>query len=135
MKFGKEIRASALSRTFVRVDVVLAAEACRWITFSLYATVAFLSLAMGFASSSEGPYWATTIEISGDQVGAACGILNTGGNLGGLLAPVLTPMIAAKFGWAGGLYFASFLVTIGMLTWLMVDPARKISTAMPTRPA
>jgi MFS family permease len=96
--------------------------------FSLYATVAFLSLAMGFASSSEGPYWATTIEISGEHVGAACGILNTGGNLGGLLAPVLTPMIAARFGWAGGLYFASFLVTIGMLTWLMVDPARKIST-------
>ena len=59
-------------------------------------------------------------------MGAACGILNTGGNLGGFLAPVLTPLIASRFGWAGGLYFACFLVTIGMLTWLMVDPDRKI---------
>jgi hypothetical protein len=26
-----------------------------------------------------------------------------------MLAPILTPMIALKFGWRGGLYFASVL--------------------------
>ena len=81
---------------------------------------------MGFATCSEGPFWAVAIEISGEHVGAACGILNTGGNLGGMLAPVLTPMIAAHFGWAGGLYFGSLMVLIGMLTWLLVDPSKKI---------
>ena len=97
--------------------------------FGLYATVAFLSLAMGFASSAEGPFWAVAIEISGEHVGAACGILNTGGNLGGMLAPVLTPLIATRFGWTGGLYFGSLMVFIGMLTWLAVDPGRKIASA------
>ena len=95
----------------------------------LYATVAFLSLAMGFASSAEGPFWATAIEISGEHVGAACGILNTGGNLGGMLAPVVTPLIALRFGWTGGLYFGSLMVFIGMLTWLAVDPGKKIGSA------
>jgi len=95
----------------------------------LYATVAFLSLAMGFASSAEGPFWATAIEISGEHVGAACGILNTGGNLGGMLAPVVTPLIASRFGWTGGLYFGSLMVFIGMLTWLAVDPGKKIGSA------
>jgi hypothetical protein len=35
-------------------------------------------------------------------------------------------MIAAHFGWAGGLYFGSLMVLIGMLTWLLVDPGKKI---------
>jgi Sugar phosphate permease len=62
--------------------------------FGVVATVALLSLSFGFATSAEGPFWASAIEISGDQVGAGCGIFNTGGNLGGMLAPLVTPMIA-----------------------------------------
>jgi len=94
--------------------------------YAVVTTVALLSLALGFATCSEGPFWAVAIEISGEHVGPACGILNTGGNLGGMLAPVLTPLIAAHFGWAGGLYFGSLMVLIGMLTWLLVDPSKKI---------
>ena len=100
--------------------------------YGVVTTVALLSLALGFATCSEGPFWAVAIEISGEHVGAACGILNTGGNLGGMLAPVLTPMIAAHFGWAGGLYFGSFMVLIGMLTWLLVDPSKKIRSSPKT---
>ena len=43
-----------------------------------------------------------------------------------MLAPVVTPMIAVHFGWAGGLYFGSLMVLIGMLTWLLIDPGKKI---------
>ena len=57
---------------------------------------------------------------------AACGILNTGGNLGGMLAPVITPLIASRFGWAAGLYFACLVVLPGMLVWLWIDPAPAI---------
>jgi MFS family permease len=94
--------------------------------FGVAATVALLSLAFGFAASAEGPFWATAIEISGDQVGAGCGIFNTGGNVGGMLAPLITPLIAVHFGWAGGLYFGSLLVLIGMLMWLLIDPGKKV---------
>jgi cyanate permease len=42
---------------------------------------------------------------------------------------VVTPWIASRFGWSGGLSFASALVLLGVLTWLFVDPERKILPA------
>jgi MFS family permease len=89
------------------------------------ATIALLALALGCCTMAEGPYWATAIDLGGDQAGASCGIMNTGGNVGGILAPILTPMLAARFGWESGLYFASFLVLIGVVTWLFVNPERR----------
>ena len=38
-------------------------------------------------------------------------------------------LIASRFGWTGGLYFGSLMVFIGMLTWLAVDPGKKIGSA------
>jgi MFS transporter, ACS family, D-galactonate transporter len=81
-----------------------------------------LSLATGFASWCEGPFWASTIEVAGKQVGAACGILNSGGNAGGFLAPVLTPFIASRAGWAWGLYAGSLIAIVGMIACYFVDP-------------
>jgi MFS family permease len=88
------------------------------------ATVTLLALALGCCTMAEGPFWATAIDLGRDQAGAAGGIMNTGGNVGGMLAPVITPLIAIRFGWAGGLYFASFLVLVGVVTWLGVNPER-----------
>lgn len=85
------------------------------------ATVAALCLSFGFASSSDGPYWATAISLGGRQVGAACGILNTGGNLGGV-APYIAPLIAAYAGWAWGLYTASIILMLAVFTWFFIDP-------------
>ena len=84
------------------------------------ATVAMLALSLGFAAAAEGPFWSTAIEVSGDNVGAACGILNTGGNVGGMLAPTLTPLIATRFGWTGGLYFGCLIVVLSVVTWLFL---------------
>src|SRR5256886_7054185 len=52
-------------------------------------------------------------------------ILNTGGNLGGLFAPVLTPFIASKVGWSWGLYAGSLIVMIGVATWFFIGTDRK----------
>ena len=85
-----------------------------------------LSLATGFASWCEGPFWASTIVVAGKQVGAACGILNSGGNLGGFLAPILTPYIASRAGWSWGLYSGSLMALLGVVACYFVDlPGRK----------
>jgi MFS family permease len=89
--------------------------------------VAFMSLALGFASCAEAPFWASTIEIGGEHVGAACGILNTGSNIGGLIAPILTPFIASRVGWSWGLYAGSLVLAAGILAWFFVDPTSTIS--------
>jgi MFS family permease len=84
-------------------------------------TVTLLSLAIGFASFCEGPFWSIAIETSGSQVGGACGVLNFGGNLGGFFAPVLTPFIASHAGWSWGLYAGSLLVLAGAVACYFVD--------------
>jgi sugar phosphate permease len=90
------------------------------------ATVAALCLSFGFASSSDGPYWATAISLGGRRVGAACGILNTGGNLGGV-APYIAPLIAAHAGWTWGLYTASIVLMMAVVLWFFIDPAAGVT--------
>ena len=38
----------------------------------------------------------------------------------------LTPLIAHRFGWTGGLSFASLVVVLGMLAWLVIDPTHQV---------
>jgi len=91
--------------------------------------VAVMSLALGFASCSDVTFWAGTIEVAGEHVGAACGIMNSGGNLGGFVAPILTPFIASFAGWTWGLYFGSLVALGGAAAWLFIDPTRRAGTA------
>ncbi|MBI3695488.1 MAG: MFS transporter [Acidobacteria bacterium] len=84
--------------------------------------VTLLSLALGFAASAEGPFWASAIEAGGGESGAASGVMNGFGNVGGLVAPVLTPYIAQHAGWSWGLYFGSVVVLTGAVAWFFIDP-------------
>ena len=94
--------------------------------FGTAATVTLLALAIGFCSSAEGPFWAAAIDTGGNHVGAAAGIMNSTGNFGGILAPVLTPWIASQLGWASGLYFGSLVVAVGVLAWFFIDTTHSI---------
>lgn len=84
--------------------------------------VALMSLSLGSAACSDVAYWATTIHIAGSDVGAATGILNTGSNVGGSFAPVLTAFIASRAGWSSGLYFGCLMAMVGVLVWLWIEP-------------
>lgn len=95
--------------------------------------VTFMSLALGFASCADVTFWAATINIAGPHSGTAAGVMNAGGNLGGFIAPILTPWIAERFGWSAGLYFGSAVALIGLAVWLFIDPAKTICSA-PTTP-
>jgi ACS family glucarate transporter-like MFS transporter len=90
------------------------------------AVAGLLALSFGLASSTDGPFWACAIDVGGKHVGSAGAILNTGGNLGGFFAPLITPFIAAYFGWSWGLYAGSLLLAGGALVWLGIDPTKSI---------
>jgi MFS transporter, ACS family, D-galactonate transporter len=86
------------------------------------------SLGLGFASATDGPFWAAAIDMGGAHVGAAGGVLNMGGTLGGFFAPIITPFIASYFGWSSGLYSAGLIVMLGVLVWFFVDPTKAIAS-------
>jgi MFS family permease len=85
--------------------------------FSPVLTITLLAFAFGCASAAEGPFWATAAAAGREYAGAAGGFMNTVGNLGGMIAPVLTPLIAARFGWTSALWVASGVVLLGVLAW------------------
>jgi ACS family glucarate transporter-like MFS transporter len=87
-------------------------------------TVALLSLAIGFSSCCEGPFWSLAIDVGGPRAGAACGIVNFGGNLGGFFAPILTPFIASHAGWSWGLYSGSLVMLIGVAACYLIEPSQ-----------
>ena len=88
--------------------------------------VTLMALALGLAAIADVTYWTATIGVAGVHAGTAGGIMNTGGNIGGGLAPVVTPWIASFAGWSWGLYFGCFMALAAMIAWLFTDPTRRI---------
>ena len=89
------------------------------------AAVALFALSFGLAACSDGPFWAAAIDIGGPHAGASCGFLNAGGNVGGI-APLVTPWIARLTSWSTGLYFAVFVLYLGVIAWFLIDPTKSI---------
>jgi MFS family permease len=94
-----------------------------------------MSLALGCAGFSDVTFWAGMMHIVTKEAGAACGILNCGGNVGGFVAPILTPYIAGYLGWSWGLYFGSIIALAASLTWLWTEPrSLLVQTTTATNP-
>jgi MFS family permease len=87
-----------------------------------HAIVACFSLALASLGASEGAFWTTAIDLGGDRAGVSAAIVNTGGNVGGALAPWLTPRISLAFGWHAALIVACVVCFLGALLWAWIDP-------------
>jgi ACS family glucarate transporter-like MFS transporter len=90
-----------------------------------------LALALGMAAATDGSFWSTAIDLGRTQTGAATGILNTGANIGGLIAPTLTPWIASYTDWSCALYFASVVVLLSVICWFFITPSEEERVADP----
>jgi sugar phosphate permease len=80
--------------------------------------VALFFLAHGAIGLCEAPTWVAGLEIGGASRGTSAAIVNTGGNLGGLLAPVVTVYVAEEYGWNAGFLVASLSCLLGAALWL-----------------
>ena len=87
--------------------------------------VTWFALALGAVGMAEGPSWATAIELGGRRGGTAAGLLNTGGNAGGILAPILTPWIGQALGWGYAVSLGALICLAGVILWLGIDPRQK----------
>jgi dipeptide/tripeptide permease len=67
--------------------------------------------------------WATALELGGRHGATAAGIFNTGGNAGGMIAPQLTPVVSAAFGWGWGIGLGSLVCLAGVVLWFWIHPA------------
>jgi MFS family permease len=93
--------------------------------------VTWFALALGAMGASEGPFWATAIKLGGRRGGSAAGLLNTGGNIGGLLAPVVTPWVGAHYGWPAAIGVGSLVCLVGVGLWLGIDCHKTLRRSPP----
>ncbi len=84
---------------------------------------AVLSLAAAFASVevNEGAYWAATMRVARADTGAAAGVLNTGGNAGGIVCQPVVALLSAAGGWETAFATGAVLAIIAAILWLWVD--------------
>ena len=79
-----------------------------------------LAISMAAMGMCDGVFWTTATDIGGKSRGFSGAFMNTGGNLGGLISPVLTPFIAEKIGWPGAITVACVISGVGGLVWFLI---------------
>lgn len=81
---------------------------------------ACLAFSMGSLGMCEGVFWTTATDIGGKSRGFSGAFMNTGGNVGGFISPVLTPLMAATMGWPGAITVACLIAGLGGLLWFVI---------------
>jgi ACS family glucarate transporter-like MFS transporter len=79
-----------------------------------------LSLSVGFLQSTEGPFWSSATDIAGRHAATAGGIMNTAGNLGGVVSTALAPVAVRSFGWAFTFAACGVLLLVAGVSWLFI---------------
>lgn len=93
-----------------------------------YTAVVWLSLGDGFLAFAGAAIVGATIDIAGLHSGTVYGVTITALQIGGAVAPTLTPMIAERFGWEAALHVAGLLAVVSAVVWLFIDAQNRIVT-------
>jgi len=83
-------------------------------------TVTMLCICFGCNQLSEAPIWVATMAVSGRHAAITTGVLNTGGNLPGIIGGMLVPLTANLFGWPAAIVTGSVFMVIGALLWIFI---------------
>ena len=71
--------------------------------------------------------WAVCIDTAKEYAGTVSGCMNTFGNLGGALSPLLVGVFLERFhSWQWSFYAASAVYWMGALFWLRIDPTEPL---------
>lgn len=87
-----------------------------------------ISICVGLLFSTESSYWSTIIQVAQDKAGAASGLMNLAGNLGGVLSTSLVPVFVVHFGWVYALCSGSVFAAVGAVLWFFIRMSEKTPT-------
>jgi cyanate permease len=69
------------------------------------------------------PAWATAIGLGGRNAGVLSATMNTAGQLGGIMSPIVLAYLVDRFGdWSMPLHVLSALYLIAAVCWLFIRP-------------
>jgi sugar phosphate permease len=86
-----------------------------------------LALALGSVDLALGACWAVCLDVGADHAGVVTGFMNTVGNIGGLLAPIVVGIAVDRWeSWTIPFYVTAAVYAGGAAAWLAIDPLERI---------
>ena len=93
------------------------------------AKAVLLALALASADLALGACWAVPLDVAVNHAGVVTGFMNTFGNLGGLVGPVVIGVAVDRWhSWTFPFYVTALVYASGAIAWLAIDPNRKIAS-------
>jgi ACS family glucarate transporter-like MFS transporter len=84
-----------------------------------------IAMALASADLALGACWAVPLDIAPDHAGVITGFMNTLGNIGGLIGPMVVGIAVDRWGsWTIPFYITASIYAGGAVAWLAIDPTR-----------
>src|SRR5262249_57825986 len=94
---------------------------------------AAILIALGGASSNFllGAAWGTCLDIGGRRSGAVSAAMNTSGQIGSILSPILVAEVVRRYSqWSAPLYLARVLFLLGATCLIWGDPTKPVDESL-----
>jgi len=91
-----------------------------------YAAVGALALAYLVLELNEGAYWGATMYVARSDTMSATGVLNTGGNAGGLIGIPIVAYLSGGGHWNAAFVIGAVFALLGAVMWLGIDADQPI---------
>jgi MFS family permease len=86
-----------------------------------------IALALASADLGLAAAWAVCLDVGRRHAGVVTGAMNTFGNLGGMLAPLVVGYVVQRFGsWTVAFQVSAAVYAMGGVLWLAIDPRRRL---------
>jgi len=117
-------------RTGLRIIPLISLPAAGLLQFAAvgaanpYLAVVALALCFGAVELNEGPYWGAIMHVGRSDSMAAGGLMNTGGNLGGLICTPIVAYLSGHQAWTPCFIIGTGFAAVAAALWLVIDPSR-----------
>jgi MFS transporter, ACS family, glucarate transporter len=86
-----------------------------------YWAVTVLALCFGCVELTEGPFWGAAMTVGRSDAMAICGFMNTGGNLGGIIAIPIIAYLSGRHMWGTAFVIGAGFAFASAIAWLGID--------------
>jgi ACS family glucarate transporter-like MFS transporter len=131
-RLARRIGLRAARRAFGVGGYALAALAIFLATQLSSGFAAGLFIAIGGACSmlTLAPAWASAVDVGGRHAGVTAGVMNTVGQVGGILSPiVLAQLVDATNNWNLPLLVLAAIYAVAGVAWLTINPEQRVEAA------
>jgi MFS transporter, ACS family, glucarate transporter len=91
------------------------------------AAAGMIAVATAASMFTLGAAWGTCIDIGGNHSGVVSAAMNTSGQIGALICPVLVIHLVHRFAdWNAPVYLMGILFLVGAVSWFFVDPRKPV---------